>query len=617
MSAELDPWIRAFTRLEEQPKKRALVIVTLLRVVKELRNEPGVFLVSLLCMGVSVCGTVVSPWILGKTVDLGLLAGDRSAATGWTVAFLAAEFVRLGASAGLSYALGVLGQRVIHRLRSSLLEQTLRLPSSRLDRTSSGSLLNRITGDTSALGQIFSAGVLYIIEKFCVLVSIIVAMVTLSPALSCFALPSFAVVAVLGWVLSRRLHVAYTVARGLQGALIGFLTDLVTGREIVRLFHRTATQHARFDAMNRRLALAQIRPSLMNGVLHPTMTLVVAVSIALLMIGGGSLVQEGRIPVGTLVTFIAYSLSIFWPLMHVISQWNQVLAGLASAERIFEVLDWEVEDDEKCVEPSDDVKGELEFRDVSFSYSGDEDWAVANLSFTARAGESVAIVGPTGAGKSTITALLLRFYEPQKGRIFLDGKELSAYPRAWLRKKLGLVQQDAVLIDGTVRENVSLGENVDPQRLATAVDELTKRGFPGERLLSAQEGLSAGERQLIAFFRVFVRNPAVLILDEATAHLDPWLDRQLQELAQTFVGGATVLQIAHRLASVQSCEKIVVLHRGTAESVGTHRELMTEGGVYAGLFELQQRLQARARPSGCEVESSRNASGLHDGQLEK
>jgi ATP-binding cassette subfamily B protein len=170
---------------------------------------------------------------------------------------------------------------------------------------------------------------------------------------------------------------------------------------------------------------------------------------------------------------------------------------------------------------------------------------------------------------------------------------LSSYPRAWLRRKLGLVQQDPILIDGTVRENIQLGEDVDQRRLETAIAELARRGFPGERMLSTDEGVSAGERQLIAFFRVFVRSPTVLILDEATAHLDPWLDRQLQELAQTFTVGATTLQIAHRLASVQSAAKIIVLKNGRAESIGTHQELMASGGLYAGLFELQRRLQTR------------------------
>jgi ABC-type multidrug transport system fused ATPase/permease subunit len=290
------------------------------------------------------------------------------------------------------------------------------------------------------------------------------------------------------------------------------------------------------------------------------------------------MVREGRLEIGVLIAFISYVLWLFWPVIHIVNQWNVLVAGMASAERVFEVLRWPVEPREPSRVQSEKLRGEIRFENVWFAYRN-EDWVLKDLSFSIAAGERIGVVGATGSGKSTLLALLFRFYEPQKGTIYLDGVPLSAWPLEELRRQIALIQQDGALFEGTAGQNISL----------FASPELSDEpGLSADVSDRAVAELSAGERQWVAFLRAARRHPTVWFLDEAAAHLDPALDAELHQMVTARAERSTVIIVAHRLSSVRELDRIIVLHHGRIVESGPHGELVGQNGLYARMVALQE-----------------------------
>lgn len=585
--------LRAYLSPAAAGKRTRFSWQTLGRFSKTLFAHKALIAGGIGAMIMCVMATLAGPWLLGRLVD-GLVAKDPSVILVLAFVFAAAETVRISASVLQSYLIGSAGEKVMHDLRIAICGHVVSLPTSRLDTTSSGILLARATSDVVALSAMFSAGILNIVEKLVVVCSIVVTMFLLDPSMAAVALAPFVPVLIVAIAISIGLHRAYHFSRQIVSGVSSFLLEAISGLRIIRVFDAGEITRKRFEWLSRKLAYAQIRPAILSGMLHPTMTVVTAASMGLLATYGLSSARSGHLQVGLLVTFFSYVLWIFWPIMHAIAQWNVIIAGVAAAERIFELLDWEPERDVAGDAPLDlaAFRGEIEFENVWFSYRGDEQWILKNASFKVSAGTMTGIVGATGSGKSTIIALLLRLYEPQKGEIKIDGITLDRWPKRVLRELIGIVRQDIVVFDGTIAENITLFRDVSPHLPPEALAELEKRGMQlTTQVGSGDRELSVGERQLLSFCRVLARRPHIWILDEATAHLDPWLDRELEKLLTQHAPDRSVLCIAHRLSSVAAADQILVLSDGKVAEAGSHRELVARNGLYSRYFRVQSRLQ--------------------------
>ena len=539
-------------------------------------------LLSVTTLLIAMAATLAIPRLLGFIVDLALVPGDGQMLRYLGAAFICIEGLRIVAVVLQGILFGRLGLLVMHDLRVRLLDHVMRLRATSLDTHSTGEILSRITYDTASLSQVFTTGIVGIVEKALVVVGIVVVLFLTNARLTLMALALFPLLGLGGVLMNRALFKYTRDIREKTGALTAYVTESLNAHRIMRLFDLQELQTRRFEILNDWLSKAQLRPQFLNALFHPAMTLVNATTVALLMWIGGGMVQRGDLPLGVLVSFITYILWLFWPVMHFVNQWNVVVAGLAAAERVFEVLSWPTEEPESRETVLAPPKGEIVFDHVWFAYK-EPQWVLKDLSFTIHAGERVGVVGPTGAGKTTILALMFRLYEPQQGTILLDGIPLSKWPREQLREWIALVQQDGALFAGSIAENVSM-YGLRPLPEASFFDHIGIRD-----LARPCEDLSAGERQWVLFARAAAREPALWILDEAAAHLDPELDLELHRQVGEQGMDKTVLVVAHRLSSVRDLDSVIVLHQGRLLERGTHAELVQAGGLYARMVATQER----------------------------
>lgn len=588
-------------RVEPTPNSRS----DLRRLVSLLIARPLLPLVSiflLLCSGIAVA---FGPRILGLIVDRALLPRDQTALVIWALVFLAVELLRLASSACHTYVLAKLGQQILHDLRIKIFSHVLSLPMRTLDRTRAGDLLTYMTNDLTALSEMFTTGFVTVLEKIVVVLATITALVLLDAKLALVALGLFALLFFTGILLSRVLHRAYRELRVATAAFNAQLSESILGARVIKLFDWYDSRGAKIEDSIDKLAAAQFAPVNVYSFFHPTVTLVNGGSIALLMYVGGGMIERGEISLGTLVAFFSYVLWLFWPVIVIVDRWNIFMSGMSAARRIFDLLSWPSE----CLTDGDsssvsaglcppspanlpsaarDHVGEIIFRGVWFAYE-EERWVLEDVSFTIRAGERVAICGPTGSGKTTIISLLLRFYEPQRGSILLDGRDLRSYELGELRRRFGLVQQDATLFRATRDENITLfSRDFDETQITEALGSLAALLPEGGAQIG--EALSMGEKQALAFARTVYRRPQIWILDEATAHLDPVLDRTLEDALARKAGSATLIVIAHRLSSLAIAQRILVLNRGKLIEEGSSAELLRQNGFYARLCAVEDTL---------------------------
>ena len=575
-----------YREFDEFGKYSRFRMVTLTRIVRYLVRHKGHFLVALLCMVVATLLSLVAPYLLGKFVDVALLGKSKSSIPLFVMIWFGVEGLRLFASMLENYFFAYLGHKVLHDLRVELYAHILRLPLVRLAEYSSGKLLARVLGDTNALAQMFTAGVIRIVEKGAVILCIIISLFILNWSLALSTLFVFPLLAAISFVLSISIYRFQRKSRLLFAGVTSFVAEAISGKKVVASFNIKDTLKRRFLSLNQDLARSQFIPSLLAGVFHGALSILIGLSVAILLIVGGDRVQQGELAVGDLVTFVTYLIWMFWPLLHMVNQWSTIVTGLASAERLFEVLDWDAEMVTETPRPYSTKKGNIRFENVWFAYSGDE-WVLKNLSFEIKDGEKTGIVGSTGSGKSTVIALLLRFYKPQRGTIYLNDIDIQIWDLDELRHSIGIVEQTGALFEGTVQQNLSLGHKESES--VNEFIEQRKPGFLHRQVEPGGKNLSSGERQLAAFARILARSPDVWILDEATAHVDAELDKELNGLAFSYSHGKSLLVIAHRLSSVVEMDRILVLRDGRITESGSHLELNALGGVYSGLWQTQNR----------------------------
>jgi ATP-binding cassette subfamily B multidrug efflux pump len=538
----------------------------------------------------------LAEWLTANGFVLAPLTGIQIAA-GLYLFSLAGGFASLYTQLVL---MNIMGQYIMYDLRKQIFGHLQRLHIQFFDRNPVGRLMTRVTTDVDALNELFTAGFVAIFGDIFVLAGIVGVVFWLNwrLALVLFSITPF-IVLVSIW-FRRGARLTYRQVRARIAAINAFLQEHISGMSTVQLFNREEKEAEKFDALNQKHRNANIDSVFYYSIFYPVIELIETIGVALIVWYGGGKVIQGTLSLGALVAFFQYSQRFYQPISDLSEKYNILQSAMAASERIFRLLDTPVKIEDAGTLEVGEFES-LELRNVWFAYveneSHEPEWVLRNVSFRVGHGERVALVGHTGAGKTTVTSLLLRFYEPQRGEILVNGIDIRRYSLQSLRRLFAIVQQDIFLFTGNVADNISLGDpEVGHDTIRTAAMRVQADRFisrlPGGYESEVRErgaGLSVGEKQLLSFARALAFDPPVLILDEATSSIDTETELLIQDAIQTLLRGRTSIVIAHRLSTIRSADTILVFHHGEIRERGTHEELMDHAGLYRKLYEIQYR----------------------------
>jgi ATP-binding cassette subfamily B protein len=549
---------------------------------------------------VLLAGAVIQlagPLLTQRALDVAVPNRDAGLLTTLALLYLAALLAELAIEYAQTLLTTRIGQRVMFDLRSAIFRHLQRLGIPYFDAHPVGRLMTRVTSDVETLNELFSSGVVTVFGDVFTLVAIMLLMLVTDWRL---ALVTFATIPLM-WLVARFFRAgvrrAFRDIRTRLAALNAYLQEQLGGMRVTQLFGRERAAAQRFQALNDAHLEAHLRSITLYALFFPAVELLTAIAVALLLWYGGLRHLDGTLTVGTLAAFIQLVRRFFQPLQDLSEKFNLLQSAMASSERIFALLDHAPEAASAAPAAAHlpvGGRGEVRFEGVWFRYAADGPWVLRDVSFVAAPGETVALVGHTGAGKSTIVSLLLRFYDPERGRILLDGVDIRTVPVAELRRRIGYVQQDLFLFTGDLARNLVLDGDVPLERARTAAadvgaDRVIARLPDGwaHQLGERGRNLSVGERQLLAFARALARDPAILVLDEATSSVDAEAEAQIQAALDRLMTGRTSLVVAHRLSTIVHADVILVLHHGEIRERGTHRDLRARDGLYRRLHALQ------------------------------
>ncbi|MEE2668885.1 MAG: ABC transporter ATP-binding protein [Gemmatimonadota bacterium] len=544
---------------------------------------------------------IVGPWLTQVAVDQAIPGGDVSLLVKLAAAFLAANIAGFFLQYAQTLLATWLGQRVMYDLRTQIFAKLQRLDLRFFDQNPVGRLMTRITSDVETLNELFSSGVVAVFGDVFTLAFILSAMIYMDWKLALVTFSVLPFVALTAFVFRSKVRSVYREIRVQLARINAYLHERITGITVVKLFSREEADAKRHAEINQDYLEAHLRSITYYALFYPIIELLTAVALALIIWRGGASILEGVLTVGVLAAFIQYARRFFRPIQDLSEKYNLLQGAMASSERIFRLLDQviETDDPEAPVDLPAVVRGEIEFQNVWFAYRKDDldkwDWVLKGVSFKAEPHERLAIVGHTGAGKTTIINLLMRFYDPQKGCILLDGVPIDQLRLDDLREHIGLVLQDVFLFSKDISYNIRLeGDGITEERVRVAAKrigaepfiERLPRGYDQE-LGERGETISVGERQLVSFARALAFDSRVLVLDEATSSVDSEIEARIEEATNELMADRTSIVIAHRLSTVQGADHIIVLHHGELCESGTHEELLEKEGLYARLHELQ------------------------------
>ena len=548
---------------------------------------------------------LVGPYLTAVAIDKAIPAGDLRLITVLATIYAVALAVALLLSYLQTLLATWIGQKVMYDLRTEIFAHLQRLSLRFFDRNPVGRLMTRMTSDVEVLNEMFTSGVVAIFGDVFTLLFIVGVMLAMNWKLALVSFTVLPLVWIVAMIFRLKVRRAYRDIRVKLARINAFLQERITGMSTVQLFGQEEREAKKFHNINFDHLYAHLRSITYYALFFPVIEILSAIALALIIWYGGLRVLDGTVTVGVVAAFLQYARRFYRPIQDLSEKYNVLQGAMASSERIFKLLDTDslVADRETTRPLPSPVRGRIEFRNVWFAYNKagfrDDgqlpDWVLKDVSLKVEPGERLAIVGHTGAGKTTIINLLMRFYDPQRGTILLDGIDIREFPQRELRSAIGLVLQDVYLFSGNARYNVRLGnEEISDDDIVEAArrvgaDRFVRRLPDGYEQDLGERGasLSVGERQLLSFARALAYNPCVLVLDEATSSIDSEIEARIQDAVEELMRGRTSLVIAHRLSTVQNANKILVLHGGAVHESGTHEELLERGELYARLYELQ------------------------------
>jgi len=512
------------------------------------------------------------------------------------IALIAGAAILLGLISGYGHVLSlqIAGQRSMYALRTGLYSHIQSLSLSFFDKNPVGRLVTRVSNDIESLNEMFAAVLVNLIKDILILSGTICILFLMNYRLALIAVAILPVVGLVSFIFRRKARGAYREVRRLLASLNATLSEDLSGIKIIQIFRREHARHNNYEITNMEYYRANIRQMIIFGIFRPAIELLASVGVALVLVYGGTGVLKGSLTLGALVAFLSYVRQMFNPVKDMTEKYNIMQSAMASSERIFKIMDEKptILESTAVVDKSD-IEGRVEFKDVTFSYVPEKQ-VLNGISFSVEPGKSVAIVGPTGAGKTTIINLMSRFYDTDDGTITIDGENIRNYPLRTLRDHIAIVLQDAFVFSRTVEDNITMGlslsrEDVDRAAELVQVKPFIQKLNLGYDEVMAERGatLSTGQKQLLCFARALAHDPRILVLDEATSSVDPATEQLIQKAIAHLMKGRTSIIIAHRLTTIQQADEILVIDGGRIIERGTHSELISKRGIYYNLYLLQ------------------------------
>jgi ATP-binding cassette subfamily B protein len=607
----------------------AVLMRRLLRYLRPYRLQVAVALSAIIAASVL---QLVQPWLMKLAIDRYITRGDLSGIDSIAVAFLATLLLSFTFEYIQTWTLQITGQRIMYDMRLQIYAHLQRIDLQFYDRNPVGRLMTRVTTDVDVLNDLFTAGVVSIFGDVFTLIGIMVVLTIMDWRLALVAFSVLPLIVLVTQWFRRNVRESYRTVRLWIARINAYLQEHITGMSTVQLFRREQRSYEKFDDINRAHRDANIESIFFYAVFYPAIEVIGALASALIIWFGGNWTLQGALTLGSLVAFLQYSQRFFRPISDMSEKFNVLQAAMASSERIFKLLDTPVKiqtglgtrasgletqsatshepaasarhESRVSIEPRipspESRLGHILFDNVSFAYNG-TDFVLRDVSFEVGPGERVGIVGATGAGKSTLINLLLRFYDVTSGRILIDGLDVRDMDLHALRSLFSLVLQDVHLFSGTVAANIRLGNDaISDSAVRQAAEAVHAHRFIRElpdgydhALGERGATLSVGQKQLLSFARALAFDPRILILDEATSSVDTETELLIREALHVLMSGRTTLAIAHRLSTIQDMDKILVLHKGRVREMGTHQELLSRRGIYYRLYQLQYQEQER------------------------
>jgi len=595
-------WHHHWHRLGEEKSERKtssrVLISRLLRYFLPYKKHLAIVFASII---VTSATGVISPYLLGREIiSKYILRADYAGLQLMILAYIAVLLANWLSNTLRTYSIGKIGENMLFRMRSELFTHLQELSFSFFDRSDSGDVISRITNDTDAIGEAFTSGVISVVSNVLSLALVVIIMFTINVQLTLVSMLVVPLIIGIALLFNSRFRAVYRKTRDKISAVTSKLQESISGIREIKSFTRESETIKKFRETNLQNFQANLQATKVWGAFFPTIQMVQAIGSGTVLLYGGWLAFNGGLgapadAIGTLITFLMYVSRFFGPIFDLTNFYNTVQSALAAAERIFELMDTkpEIVDKEDAVEMPP-IRGEIVFENVTFGYVPEHP-VLHNINFRIKPKETIALVGPTGAGKSTIVKLVSRFYEPQSGSVKIDGLNIRNVKRRSLRRQMGIVLQDSFLFNGTIMENIRYGnlEATDEQvmeaaKIVGAHEFITKLpdGYNTE-IGERGAGLSVGQKQLVSFARALLRDPAILILDEATSSIDPYTDLLIRKAMKILLKDRTSIIIAHRLSTVRNADRIFVIKDGRIVEEGNHRQLMRKKGLYRHLYEMQ------------------------------